>query len=88
MPTKGYISFDDFKALHPSKSRVPRCPRCKKPMTSIVTNIFGKRMCGECFAEEEQKRETAIKKRQEIQDKKIIEQLQAEEDIIEANKNK
>ena len=41
---KGYIDFDTFKEKYPSKPRFPKCPRCGKPMKSIMTNIFGKRI--------------------------------------------
>ena len=65
MAAKGYIDFDTFKAQHPHKPRLPICPRCKKPMENIMTNMFGKRMCADCLRIEESKKSAARLKREQ-----------------------
>jgi len=60
---KGYIKFEDFKTQKNAKVKIPKCPRCGKPMDSIMTNKFGKKMCGDCFAVEMDKMEAAIAKK-------------------------
>ena len=64
---KDYIDFDTFKAQHNVKPRYPRCPRCKKPMESVMTNKFGKVMCADCFNIEVEKMEAAAKRRQKVE---------------------
>lgn len=61
---KDYIDFDTFKEMRKAKTWYPRCPRCKKPMTSVMTNKFGKVMCADCFSIEVEKMEAALKRRQ------------------------
>ena len=79
---KGYIDFDTFKEKYPSKPRFPKCPRCGKPMKSIMTNIFGKRMCAECFQEELIRTEGARKRREE-NEAKILKAIEEEEALGE-----
>ncbi len=50
---KGYMSFDDFKSTKNLKEKKWRCPRCHRYVSDTVRNIFGKRMCIDCFYEEE-----------------------------------
>jgi uncharacterized Zn finger protein (UPF0148 family) len=53
---KGYIKFEDFqKQTNKRKPHLPLCPRCKQPMEFVTHNKFGKVMCANCLAEEEQK---------------------------------
>ena len=82
MAAKGYIDFDTFKEKYPSKPRKFRCPRCKKYSESIITNIFGKRMCVDCFQEENKKVEEARKKR-EIKEAKSIEEIDEETETFD-----
>jgi uncharacterized Zn finger protein (UPF0148 family) len=77
---KGYIDFDTFKAQHPHKERIPTCPRCKQPMTNITRNIYGKVMCADCLAADEQKRE-GFRKRKEEADAKLTQELEDAEAI-------
>ena len=52
---KGYISFSDFKTKQNVKTRVPKCPRCHKPMYDVMHNYWGKVMCADCFQIEQEK---------------------------------
>ena len=73
---KGYIDFDTFKAQHKVKPRYPRCPRCKKPMVSVMINKFGKVMCADCFSVEVEKMEAALKRKQKQEVKQNEEELE------------
>lgn len=71
MSAKGYISFESFKTEHPTKTRLPRCPRCKKPMASVMTNIYGKHMCADCFKEEIEKMDSARRRREQKEQQEL-----------------
>lgn len=82
MSAKGYIDFDTFKSQHPHKKRLPICPRCKKPMESVMTNAFGKHMCADCLWEEEQKRDAA-RLRREAKEAKAAKEIDEETETFD-----
>jgi len=77
---KGYISFSDFKAKQNVKTRIPKCPRCHKPMEDVYHNYWGKVMCADCFQIEQDKL-AASRKRKE--DSAAIKKEEVAEDEFE-----
>jgi len=53
---KGYVDFETFKQQQNYTKRTPKCPRCKKPMETVMVNAYGSKMCPACFILEQSKR--------------------------------
>ena len=63
---KGYISFKDFQTKQKVKTRIPKCPRCHKPMLDVYHNYWGKVMCADCFQAEQEKLASARKRKEDV----------------------
>ena len=61
---KGYISFKDFQVQQKVKTRIPKCPRCHKPMFDVYHNYWGRVMCADCFNKEQEKLASSRKKKE------------------------
>ena len=68
---KGYMSFEDFKTNKGIKEKKWRCPKCHRYVSDTVRNIFGKRMCLDCYYEEEMARKKNSTKLEEPEDEEV-----------------
>ena len=59
---KGYIDFDTFKKQTNTKLRPKKykCPKCHQYVEDTITNLMGKKLCINCYLEEESRKKKVV----------------------------